>query len=166
MSMFSGCSRIKTPALFVCKPQYGAENSRSKVKLALTQAPSTDKVRTPVWTAFITHHITSPSWMRRSRGSAKTVYLVDLQRFIFTNEYSPQLGPGGEHELRFKSSDCQYSHLCDRRVRLMVYQTPRDSWTPLMIWLDLQPGKGSTDIHELRHHDLTNIKRYGNRINV
>ena len=160
MSMFSGCSRTKKPALFVCKPQYGVESSKSKVELALTQAPSTDKVRTPVWTAFITHHITSPSWMRRSGGSAKTVYLLDLQRFIFTNEYSPQLGPGGEHELRFKSSDCQSSHLCDCRVRLMVYQTPPDSWTPSMIWLDLQPGKGSNDIHELRHYDLTNVKWY------
>jgi len=145
MSTFSGYLRTKTPALFVCKPQYGAESSRSKVKLALTQAPSTDKGRTPVWTAFITHHISSPSWMRRPRGSAKTVYLVDLQRFIFTNDYCPQLGPGGEHELRFRSSDCQSSHLCNCRVRLIVCQTPPDSWTPLMILLDPRPGKGSDD---------------------
>lgn len=160
-SMFSGCSGTKTPVLFVCKPQYEAESLRSKVKPAVTQAPSVNKGRTPVWTAFITHYISSPSWMRRSRGSAKTVYLVDLQRFIFTNEYNPQLGPGGEHELRFTSSDCQSSHLYNCRVLLTMYQTPPDLWTPLMIWLDLQPRKGSNNIYELRHHDLTNGNWYG-----
>lgn len=41
--------------------------------------------------------------------SSKTVYLADLQRFIFTAEYTPQLGPDGEHELRFKTSKCEIS---------------------------------------------------------
>ena len=33
------------------------------------------------------------------------VYLADLRRFIFTDRYVPQLAPGGEHELRFVSSN-------------------------------------------------------------
>lgn len=39
------------------------------------------------------------------RVSSKTVYLTELQRFIFTDEYTPQLGPKGEHELRFTGSE-------------------------------------------------------------
>lgn len=32
---------------------------------------------------------------------SKTVHLADLQRYVFSSEYNPQLGPGGEHELVF-----------------------------------------------------------------
>ncbi|KAL8785318.1 MAG: hypothetical protein Q9195_008687 [Heterodermia aff. obscurata] len=66
---------------------------------------SGDLKRTPVWTAFITHLINSRTWKWRDSHSPKTVYLADLQRYIFTEEYSPQLGPDGEHELRFTTSE-------------------------------------------------------------
>jgi hypothetical protein len=59
--------------------------------------------RTPVWTAFITHQVASRIWMRKP--DSRTIHLTELQRFIFTTEYSPQLGPGGEHELHFDESD-------------------------------------------------------------
>lgn len=55
--------------------------------------------RTPIWTAFITHHVSSSRWMRKY--DSKTVHLADLQRYVFSSEYNPQLGPGGEHELVF-----------------------------------------------------------------
>ncbi|KAL8697528.1 MAG: hypothetical protein Q9224_002266 [Gallowayella concinna] len=58
--------------------------------------------RTPVWTAFITTHIESHRWMRKA--GPKTVHLMDLQRYVFSTEYNPQLGPQGQHELRFESS--------------------------------------------------------------
>lgn len=63
-----------------------------------------DLKRTPVWTAFITHQIASRDWMRRPRSNPRAVYLAELQQFVFTNEYNPQLGPDGAHELRFHSS--------------------------------------------------------------
>lgn len=68
--------------------------------------------RTPVWTAFITHLVNSRTWKWRDSHSPKTVYLADLQRYIFTEEYTPQLGPDGEHELRFKTSECMFTDLC------------------------------------------------------
>ena len=56
----------------------------------------------PVWTAFITYQIQSSSWMRRSQR--RNIHLRDLQRYIFSSEYMPQFGPGGEHELSFLDS--------------------------------------------------------------
>lgn len=53
-----------------------------------------------MWTAFINYKIASRSWMRRH--DAKKVHLADLTRHIFAYNYTPQLGPGGEHELYFK----------------------------------------------------------------
>ena len=76
----------------------------------------TDICRTPVWTAFITHLISSRTWKWRDSHSPKTVYLADLQRYIFTEEYSPQLGPDGEHELRFKTSKCRLTDLSSREA--------------------------------------------------
>ncbi len=58
--------------------------------------------RTPVWTAFITHQVQSRKWMKQV--SSKVVHLADLQRYIFTTEYYPQLSPGGKHELSFIDS--------------------------------------------------------------
>ncbi|KAL8690451.1 MAG: hypothetical protein Q9218_004105 [Villophora microphyllina] len=58
--------------------------------------------RKPVWTAFITTHIESQRWMRRA--DPRTIHLADLQQYIFSTEYNPQLGPVGQHELRFTSS--------------------------------------------------------------
>ena len=39
------------------------------------------------------------------RDGTRTIHLADLQRYIFTDEYTPQLGPGGEHELCFMNSN-------------------------------------------------------------
>jgi hypothetical protein len=55
----------------------------------------------PVWTAFITHHITSPSWMRRRSGTSNVVLLADLDRRIFTSEYKPVMDASGAHKLDF-----------------------------------------------------------------
>lgn len=55
--------------------------------------------RKPIWTAFITHQILSPTWM--SRDSPRVVHIADLQRYIFTEEYNPQRTPEGAHELTF-----------------------------------------------------------------
>lgn len=38
------------------------------------------------------------------KANARRVDLADLQRYVFTTEYYPQLGPQGQHELRFVSS--------------------------------------------------------------
>lgn len=59
--------------------------------------------RKPVWTAFITHQIMSRSWV--AKPGPKVIHLADLQRFIFVDEYTPQLGPEGQHELTFKTRD-------------------------------------------------------------
>ncbi|KAL8654394.1 MAG: hypothetical protein Q9226_003460, partial [Calogaya cf. arnoldii] len=56
----------------------------------------------PVWTAFITTHIESRRWMRMA--GSKTIHLADLQRYVFSDEYTPQLGPQGQHEIQFESS--------------------------------------------------------------
>jgi hypothetical protein len=55
---------------------------------------------TPIWTAFITHQITSPRWMRRAKDSP-TIYLADLKRHIFSSEYRPHIAASGEHILDF-----------------------------------------------------------------
>ena len=36
---------------------------------------------------------------------SKTIHLTELQKFIFTTEYSAQLAPGGEHELCFDDKE-------------------------------------------------------------
>ncbi len=47
----------------------------------------------PVWTAFITHQIHSPTWMKRT--GRETVSLKDLHRYVFENEYKlPTTGAG------------------------------------------------------------------------
>ena len=58
--------------------------------------------RNPVWTAFITHQILSPKWIKQV--SSKVIHLADLQRYIFHEEYKPQIAPSGEHELSFIKS--------------------------------------------------------------
>ena len=70
-----------------------------------------------MWTAFITHSIASRTWMWKDRYSPKTVYLADLQRYIFTDEYTPQLGPEGEHEIRFKISEGLFCNSTAVRTR-------------------------------------------------
>ncbi|KAL2003602.1 hypothetical protein VTN02DRAFT_3148 [Thermoascus thermophilus] len=56
--------------------------------------------RSPVWTAFITHHLTNRSWLRRV--DSKTIHFRELQRTIFiSDDYTPPRGPRGEHVLTF-----------------------------------------------------------------
>jgi hypothetical protein len=76
---------------------------------------------TPIWTAFITHQITSPRWMRRAKDSP-TIYLADLKRHIFSSEYRPHIAASGEHILDFDVLEgvSQYSLVTARRA-----DTPR-----------------------------------------
>lgn len=55
--------------------------------------------RKPIWTAFITHQILSPTWL--SRVSSRVVHLAELQRYVFTDDYNPQKTASGAHELTF-----------------------------------------------------------------
>ena len=57
--------------------------------------------RTPIWTAFINYKIPAKKWAHLAEP--RKVHIVDLQRYIFVQDedYSPQLGPKGEHELFF-----------------------------------------------------------------
>ena len=57
------------------------------------------KHRKPIWTAFITHQITSSIWM--SRVSPRVVHLAELNRHVFTDDYKPQRTHTGAHELTF-----------------------------------------------------------------
>lgn len=59
--------------------------------------------RTPVWTAFITHFITSPDWARKV--DRKTVALADLRLHIFSARYRPVLAPSGAFMLKFETKD-------------------------------------------------------------
>jgi len=54
---------------------------------------------TPVWTAFVTHSIHSPTWQRRARQ--KVVYLKELRRHVFSPRYEPLMAATGEHVLEF-----------------------------------------------------------------
>ncbi len=61
------------------------------------------EISMPVWTAFVTHQIFSPTWM--ILASPNKVHLMDLQKFIFTDDYSYNKAPDGEHELHFVESN-------------------------------------------------------------
>lgn len=62
--------------------------------------------RTPVWTAFITHFITSQDWARRI--DRKTVALADLKLHNFSARYRPVLAPSGAFMLKFETKeDCE-----------------------------------------------------------
>jgi len=69
---------------------------------------------TPIWTAFITHCITSPTWCRYTENSS-TVYLADLRRHVFSSEYTPHVAANGEHFLDFELVQGRY-HTHDCRV--------------------------------------------------
>ena len=62
--------------------------------------------RLPVWTAFITHQFQSSTWM--TKPSQKVIHLADLQRYIFTDDYNPQIAPSGEHELTFATTSGKF----------------------------------------------------------
>ncbi|KAL9100993.1 MAG: hypothetical protein Q9163_003698 [Psora crenata] len=72
-------------------------------KLFLESLNNILKEGTPVWTAFITHQIHSPAWI--TRADAKTIHLADLHKYLFADDYIPQMGPGGQHELSFIKAD-------------------------------------------------------------
>lgn len=40
-----------------------------------------------------------------SRDSSRVVRLAELQRYVFTDEYNPQMTPEGAHELTFIESN-------------------------------------------------------------
>ena len=68
---------------------------------------------TPVWTAFITHVLYSPSWKIRA---GRIVYLVDLQHIVFTSTYNPRASSSETFSLNFMtSSDAeQFSDAIDK----------------------------------------------------
>ncbi|KAI9864323.1 MAG: hypothetical protein M1813_003243 [Trichoglossum hirsutum] len=56
---------------------------------------------TPIWTAFITKHVGSRSWLKRVRP--KVIRLKDLRQYIFSHDYAPRR-ERGEFDLNFRSS--------------------------------------------------------------
>ena len=82
-----------------CKRQVDHQNLFAPITAVLIRSPT----RKPIWTAFITHQILSPTWM--SRDSSRVVRLAELQRYVFTDEYNPQMTPEGAHELTFIESN-------------------------------------------------------------
>ena len=73
---------------------------------------------TPIWTAFITHCITSPTWCEAQPNSSR-VHLGELQRHIFSSEYRP---PAAGNFLDFAlASDaeefCEFIHDIGDRIR-------------------------------------------------
>ncbi|RMZ76062.1 hypothetical protein DV737_g5008, partial [Chaetothyriales sp. CBS 132003] len=68
-----------------------------RLEAAVLEGPMKD---TPIWTAFITHQVTSPTWLERGDRS-KRVYLADLKRHIFSSQYTPHIASSGQHVLAF-----------------------------------------------------------------
>ncbi|UKZ63205.1 uncharacterized protein TrAtP1_004434 [Trichoderma atroviride] len=64
----------------------------------------------PVWTAFVTHQSSSPTWLKRV--SRKRVRLADVQLYVFSQQYRQQTqrkGTGGSFELQFYSEEAAQS---------------------------------------------------------
>ncbi|PNP42571.1 hypothetical protein TGAMA5MH_05312 [Trichoderma gamsii] len=64
----------------------------------------------PVWTAFVTHQSTSPTWLKRV--SRKRVRLADIQLYVFSQQYRQQTqrkGTEGSFELQFYSEEAAQS---------------------------------------------------------
>ena len=61
------------------------------------------EARTPIWTAFITHMLLSPTWI--TRLASDVIQLGDLQRFIFSSDYHHRTTPKSELELEFVKID-------------------------------------------------------------
>ena len=55
----------------------------------------------PVWTAFITYLVASPAWVLVNPSTPKIIELRELQRYVFTEDYTPQISARGGCELRF-----------------------------------------------------------------
>ena len=59
------------------------------------------KKKMPVWTAFITYLVASPAWVLVTKSAPKVIELRELQRYVFTDDYTPQISARGGCELRF-----------------------------------------------------------------
>ncbi|KIW37552.1 uncharacterized protein PV06_10199 [Exophiala oligosperma] len=77
------------------------DKSTDAIRLEASALDGDMKHSCPIWTAFITHHVTSPTWLRWSKNSY-TVYLAQLQRHVFSSEYVPHMAANGEHFLDFE----------------------------------------------------------------
>lgn len=131
--MLSAFTKIAIPAASACKLRSCLANSKGTLHFRSAICPSHSTFslsrskpqppcrfrpnsfyfcrvgRTPVWTAFVTHHVTSSRWIREV--GSKTIHLADLQRYVFSSEYVPQLGSGGEHELVFMKAEGMWALL-------------------------------------------------------
>ncbi|KAK4981973.1 hypothetical protein LTR66_009560 [Elasticomyces elasticus] len=58
---------------------------------------------TPIWTAFVTLHLVSRSWLQWVES--KVIWLKDLKPYVFCEGYSPPRARTGEFELRFTTRD-------------------------------------------------------------
>jgi hypothetical protein len=58
--------------------------------------------RSPIWTAFINYSIASRKWSKVVEP--RKIHIYDMNRYIFSTDYQPQVGPRGEHELLFLDS--------------------------------------------------------------
>ena len=61
-----------------------------------------DLKRKPIWTAFMNIQILTPGWA--SRYNLGVVHLADLQQYILTTVYDPQMTSTGTFELSFIGS--------------------------------------------------------------
>ncbi|KAI9815286.1 MAG: hypothetical protein M1827_002766 [Pycnora praestabilis] len=57
---------------------------------------------TPVWTAFVAQYIGATEWLKVVRPTI--IHLRDLHPYVFSPDYTPQRGPRGEHELKFRTA--------------------------------------------------------------
>jgi len=57
---------------------------------------------TPIWTAFITEHVDSATWIRRM--GQKVLQLSNLHPYVFCHGYSPPRSKSGKFRLQFTSS--------------------------------------------------------------
>lgn len=96
-------------ALRICR-----DNPSKSIRL-LSSVWLGDMKHTPVWTAFITHHIYSPTWMSRpssssssfsrSTGGRTIITLCELKKHVFSPRYEPGLTERGEHVLEFTNEE-------------------------------------------------------------
>lgn len=71
----------------------------------------------PVWTAFVTRHIGSRSWMRRL---GRVVEITDLQPYVFCDNYTLPRGSTGTYRLHFASQRGKYRHATWIQLMLIV----------------------------------------------
>ena len=82
--------------------------------------------RKPIWTAFITHQILSPTWILRD--SPKVFHLADLQQYIFSEDYIPERTLKGQFVLTFIGSAGKHqsllaSYLDTNTIRCQTFHT-------------------------------------------